>query len=70
MIQKTEEQANDFAKKSIALMHLYQKSYFYRIQCPDCRNDRGRIYKLSKQQWNTIFNFDDEDEFLEEMNNA
>ena len=66
----TEEQANDFAKKSIALM-LYTKNHIstgYSAQIAGMTEEEFINY-LSNNGI-SIFNFDDEDEFLEEMNNA
>lgn len=66
----TEEQANDFAKKSITLM-LYTKNHIsigYSAQIAGMTEEEFINY-LSNNGI-SIFNFDDEDEFLEEMNNA
>lgn len=66
----TEEQANDFAKNSIALM-LYTKNHIsigYSAQIAGMTEEEFINY-LSNNGI-SIFNFDDEDEFLEEMNNA
>lgn len=66
----TEEQANDFAKKSIALM-LYTQNHIsigYSAQIAGMTEEEFINY-LSNNGI-SIFNFDDEDEFLEEMNNA
>ena len=66
----TEEQANDFAKKSIALM-LYTKNHIsigYSAQIAGMTEEEFINY-LSNNGI-SIFNFDDEDEFLEELNNA
>lgn len=66
----TEEQANDFAKKSIAFM-LYTKNHIsigYSAQIAGMTEEEFINY-LSNNGI-SIFNFDDEDEFLEEMNNA
>ena len=66
----TEEQANDFAKKSIALM-LYTEDHIsigYSAQIAGMTEEEFINY-LSNNGI-SIFNFDDEDEFLEEMNNA
>lgn len=67
---KDREQANDFAKKSIALM-LYTKNHIsigYSAQIAGMTEEEFINY-LSNNGI-SIFNFDDEDEFLEEMNNA
>ena len=66
----TEEQANDFAKKSIALM-LYTKNHIYiGYSAQIAGMTEEEFINYLSNNGISIFNFDDEDEFLEEMNNA
>ncbi len=69
-IKMTEEQANDFAKRSIAMM-LYTQNHIsigYSAQIAGMTEEEFIKYLSSNGV--SIFNFDDEEEFLEEMNNA
>jgi predicted HTH domain antitoxin len=69
-IKITEEQANDFAKRSIAMM-LYTQNHIsigYSAQIAGMTEEEFIKYLSSNGV--SIFNFDDEEEFLEEMNNA
>ena len=70
VIKMTEEQANDFAKRSIAMM-LYTQNHIsigYSAQIAGMTEEEFIKYLSSNGV--SIFNFDDEEEFLEEMNNA
>lgn len=69
-VKMTEEQATDFAKKAIALM-LYTKNHIsigYSAQIAGVTEEEFIEYLSSNGI--SIFSFDDEKEFLEEMNNA
>lgn len=69
-IKMTEAQANDFAKRYMAMM-LYTKKHIsigYSAQIADMTEED--FIKFLSSNGVSIFNFDDEDEFLEEMNNA
>ena len=66
----TEAEANAFAKKATALM-LYTQNH---ISIGYCAQIAGMpeedFIKYLGSNGISIFNFDDEEEFLEEMNNA
>lgn len=66
----TEAEANDFAKKATALM-LYSKNHVSIGYCAQIAGmpEEDFIKFLSSNEI-SIFNFDNEDEFMEEMNNA
>lgn len=69
-VKMTEAQATDFAKKAIALM-LYTKNHIsigYSAQIAGVTEEEFIEYLSSNGI--SIFNFDDEKEFLEEMDNA
>lgn len=66
----TEAEASDFAKKAIALM-LYSKNHVSIGYCAQIAGmpEEDFIQYLGSNHI-SIFDFDDENEFLEEMNNA
>lgn len=66
----TEAEANAFAKKATALM-LYTQNHISIGYCAQIAGmpEEDFIKYLSSNEI-SIFNFDDEKEFLEEMNNA
>ncbi len=69
-IKMTEEQASDFAKKAIA-MTLYTQNHIsigYSAQIAGVTEEE--FIRYLSNNGISIFSFDDEEEFLEEMNNA
>lgn len=66
----TEAEASDFAKKAIALM-LYSKNHISIGCCAQIAGTSEEDFiKYLSSNHISIFSFDDENEFLEEMNHA
>ena len=69
-IKMTEEQANDFAKRSIAMMLYVQNHISIGYSAQIAGMTEEEFIKYLSSNGVSIFNFDDEEEFLEEMDDA